>query len=108
MGEVIYWLKIWGIVMMQKPDIMGELLQLLKQWDELVNEAASKGDAMTAPNHATYYYGTMFGLEKAREELSALLASIWHSRFTRHLKIIKYASCFQQGLDGYTLSTSTM
>ncbi len=60
---------------MQKPDITSQILQLLQQWDELVDEAASKGDAMTVPNHATYYYGTMFGLEKAREELSALLAS---------------------------------
>ena len=60
---------------MSKLEITSEILRLLQQWDELVDEAAQKGNAMTVPNHATYYYGTMFGLEKAREELSALLAS---------------------------------
>ena len=60
---------------MYKSDIISEIIQLLQQWDDLVGEAAQKGDAMTVSNHATYYYGTMFGLEKAREELSALLAT---------------------------------
>ena len=49
-----------------------QLTALLAQLDALADDAWHAGDA----KHERYYYGVMFGLETARDELAAIVADM--------------------------------
>ena len=49
-------------------------MELLAQWDTLAGDAWRKGDA----EMERYYYGVMFGMERAREERPRLPVDLEH------------------------------
>lgn len=52
------------------------LTALLDQWDKRAAEAARKLEASGQPVQGAFYAGVMFGMETARDELAAALASV--------------------------------
>ena len=57
---------------MSAGDPLPHLTALLAQLDALADDAWSAGDA----KHERYYYGVMFGLETARDELAQIVAEM--------------------------------
>lgn len=51
------------------------LTALLDQWDKCAAEAAQKIETAGQPVQGAFYAGVMFGMETARDELAAALAS---------------------------------
>lgn len=56
-------------------DLIPALTNLLDQWDKRTSEAAQKFEAGKQHQMAGFYLGVMFGMESARDELAAALAS---------------------------------
>jgi hypothetical protein len=51
-------------------DLLPQLIALLTRLDTLAQQAADKGDAQ----RERFYYGVMFGIETARDELARIVA----------------------------------
>ena len=56
-------------------DLTATLTALLARWDNAVADAARKLEACGQPVQGGFYTGVMFGMESARDELAAALAS---------------------------------
>ena len=55
---------------------LAQLTALLDRWDTLIDEAARKVETTTHPVQGAFYAGVMFGMESARDDLAAALASV--------------------------------
>jgi hypothetical protein len=51
-------------------DLIAHLIALLARLDELAQQAADKGDAQSE----SYYYGVMFSVEIAQDDLAQIIA----------------------------------
>jgi hypothetical protein len=56
---------------MNTDNLYCDLQALINAWNARADEALLRGDR----DHERYFYGVMFGLEMARDELASLLAA---------------------------------
>jgi hypothetical protein len=57
-------------------ELITTLTTLLEHWNTTAADAAQKIEATAQPIQGAYFAGVMFGMETARDELAAALASV--------------------------------
>jgi hypothetical protein len=56
---------------------------LLVKWDALAEAGMRRVNAEPVPSEAAFYHGTVYGIDRARDDLAAVLVAIVKEEMTR-------------------------